>query len=209
MPVAPAVLISHVLQDTIKEPKAVPAKTLNATQFEQLLAHVTARKHGDPLRTRVVILATFKAGLRCAEVCNLDWSDVTDAEGHLASTLTVRPIKYATRARTIPVHPALRQALEALHGAAGRPAAGPVIPAADGSRMVSNTLQRALGRLYAEAGFVGVSSHSGRRSFISTLATANPGRLRAISHLAGHADPGTTVLYCGADADAVAMIAGL
>ena len=107
------------------------------------------------------------------------------------------------------MHPLLHAALDALHEAAGRPTTGPVIRGQDGSRMIPNSLQRHFGRIAAHAGLHGVSSHSGRRTFLTTLAARNPGRLRTLQRLAGHASESTTVLYVDAEADVASMIAGL
>lgn len=184
----------------------MPAKVLNTEQLDVLLDHVANRKAGDPLRDRAIVLLSFKAGLRIAEIAALDWSDLTDATGTLVPSLVIRPGIKCGKGRTLPMHTTLWEALDVLHGAAGRPPTGRVIVDKSGRPIAPNTLQRYYARLAASAGLHGVSSHSGRRSFITKLATNHPGRLRDIQRLAGHADPGTTVLYCGGDAVAAAMI---
>lgn len=184
----------------------MPAKVLSNQQLEALLGHVASRKSGKPDRDRAILLLSFKAGLRIAEIAALDWRDLTDATGTLVPSLVIRAGIKCGKGRTLPMHTTLWEALDALHAAAGRPPTGRVIVDNSGRPIAPNTLQRYYARLAASAGFHGVSSHSGRRSFITKLATDHPGRLRDIQRLAGHADPGTTVTYCGGDAVAAAMI---
>jgi integrase/recombinase XerD len=60
-------------------------------------------------------------------------------------------------------------------------------------------------RLYAELGFNGASSHSGRRTFITSVAkkivTAG-GSLKDVQELAGHASLSTTQRYIEGDSEA-------
>lgn len=56
------------------------AKLLTSDQLGKALAHVDDAAR-DPLRDRMMILLSFRAGLRACEIAGLDWSDATDAEG--------------------------------------------------------------------------------------------------------------------------------
>jgi site-specific recombinase XerD len=60
-------------------------------------------------------------------------------------------------------------------------------------------------RLYAELGFEGASSHSGRRTFITKAArkiVEAGGSLRDVQELAGHASLSTTQRYIEGSTDA-------
>ena len=59
--------------------------------------------------------------------------------------------------------------------------------------------------IYAELGLIGCSSHSGRRTFITTaarLVSKTGGSLRDVQELAGHSALTTTERYIEGDRDA-------
>ena len=58
----------------------------------------------------------------------------------------------------------------------------------------ANTLQAVITGLYRRAGLVGCSSHTGRRSFITKLASAGVSA-RVLQELAGHRNLATTQRY--------------
>jgi integrase len=67
-------------------------------------------------------------------------------------------------------------------------------------------------RLYADLGFAGASSHSGRRTFVTKCAKniiAAAGSLRDVQELAGHASLQTTQRYIEGDTDAKRRVVDL
>ncbi|WP_083855902.1 site-specific integrase [Reyranella massiliensis] len=58
----------------------------------------------------------------------------------------------------------------------------------------ANTLCQTVNAMYRRAGISGAISHSGRRSFITTLATKGIG-VRVLASLAGHRSIATTQAY--------------
>ena len=71
--------------------------------------------------------------------------------------------------------------------------------------MSAQTVQRWFARHYQALGFVGCSSHSGRRTFITRGArkvVEVGGSLRDVQQLAGHATLATTQRYIEGDSDA-------
>src|SRR3954470_1915719 len=87
------------------------AKLLRKSELQRLLNHVSHTRH--PERDRLIVLLTFKAGLRACEVANLRWSMVTTATGDLADAISLpnRASKGKGGGRTIPLHDDLRAAL--------------------------------------------------------------------------------------------------
>jgi integrase len=156
-----------------------------------------AAKSAFPLRDRVMILLSVKAGLRACEIANLDWSMVLDARGKVADTIAIRDaIAKKHSGRRIPMHPDLARALRSLLRASE--GYGPVIRSARGAHFRPNSIVNWFAVLFAELTLTGCSSHSGRRTFI-TGAARNIHRsgcsLRDVQLLAGHASIETTERY--------------
>jgi integrase/recombinase XerD len=183
------------------------AKVLRKLELQRLLNHVSHTRH--PERDRVMVLLTFKAGLRACEVAKLHWSMVTTATGELADaiSLTNHASKGKGGGRTIPLHDDLRAALASLRSIRGdkvRPAL-PVIYSERADGYSANAVAVWFLTRYREIGIEGASSHSGRRTFITAAAkkiTEAGGSLRDIQELAGHSSLATTQRYIQGDSAA-------
>ena len=57
------------------------AKILNEHQLQAPLAWLDTRKHSN--RNRLIVLLSFKAGLRAKEIASLKWSMVMTAAGEI------------------------------------------------------------------------------------------------------------------------------
>jgi len=151
----------------------------------------------------VIVLLSTKAGLRACEIAQLDWSMVLDAQGSVATTITLHDrIAKKRGGRSIPMHPDLRQALRVLQRETEP--IGPVIRSLRGGAMRPNSIVNWFVALFEELGLEGCSSHSGRRTFI-TVAARNVHRagcsLRDVQMLAGHRSIETTQRYIDGDTD--------
>src|SRR5271163_2310947 len=93
------------------------AKVVSSREQQRLLDHIQHFRH--PERDRVIVLLSFKAGMRAVEIAKLTWSMVTDASGELADQIALpnRAAKGKSGGRTIPMHRELREALRALREA--------------------------------------------------------------------------------------------
>lgn len=183
---------------------STPAKALAAKDVRRLLAHVSRQQNA--LRQQTMVLLSFKAGLRAAEIAGLDWSMVLSATGRVSSSLliTARIAKYG-RARRVPVHRDLRKALERLHDESGRPRNGVIIRSQRGGSLRARSVVNWFAGIYSELGYDGCSSHSGRRTFITQaarLVARAGGSLRDVQELAGHRAITTTERYIEGDRDA-------
>jgi integrase len=156
----------------------------------------------------------FKLGAVCATrqaserertivVCGRDHKCAPPAPPHRLGTDSASKGKRG--GRSIPLNDELRAALLALHAAGKpRPDAGAhahVALAVDDPLIVQVWFHR----LYAELGFEGASSHSGRRTFITKAArkiVEAGGSLRDVQELAGHASLSTTQRYIEGSTDA-------
>ena len=163
--------------------------------LRKMLAHV--RRSRTSARDRVIILLSIKAGLRAAEIAKLDWSMVLEPQGRVGHLIVVQDaIAKMGSGRRIPMHPHLRRALLVLWRSCD--AEGPVIRSGRGGAMRPNSIVNWFVELFAELGFEGCSSHSGRRTFI-TVAARNLHRagcsLRDVQLLAGHCSIDLTQRY--------------
>jgi integrase len=175
------------------------ARILEADALERVLAYID-RTSRTPEIHRLKVLLSFKAGLRACEINGLKVADVTDAEGRVARFISVPDgISKNGKSRTIPMHPEIAKAIRAFRNR---------YPGIDrfGITQVNtriraqsvNALTVWFSRLYQLVGLQGCTSHSGRRTFITSLARrANEfhNSLRDVQVLAGHARLDTTETY--------------
>jgi integrase len=185
------------------------AKTLSTDHIDDLLFFAERSRH--PLRNRLVVLLSVKAGLRAAEIAKLTWSMVLDPSGEVGSTLELQD-KIAKKGggRSIPFHGELREALiEARRLCSGQ---GPVIRSERGGALTPLSIVVWFRRAYDALGFEGCSSHSGRRTFITRAARLvhkAGGSLRDVQLLAGHRSIQTTQRYIDGDSDAQRRLVSL
>jgi integrase/recombinase XerD len=134
---------------------------------------------------------------------------VTDTTGAVANAIALsnRASKGKGGGRTIPLHPELREALIALQGA--RPdkvrADLPVIHSERARGYSAAAIAIWFHTRYRELGIKGGSSHSGRRTFVTSLAkriVEAGGSLRDVQELAGHSSLATTQRYIQGDSAA-------
>jgi integrase/recombinase XerC len=190
------------------------AKTLRKAELQRLLNHVSHSRH--PERDRVVVLLSFKAGLRAKEIAQLTWSMVMDTTGELADVISLHNKASKGRAggRTIPLHRELADALLALKTVRGdrvRPDR-PVIYSERAPGYSPNAVAIWFHTRYREIGLEGASSHSGRRTFITAIAkkiTEAGGSLRDVQEMAGHSSLSMTQRYIQGDSAAKRNVIGL
>ena len=108
------------------------AKILSDDNLEDLLLLAETSRH--PLRNKVMVLLSAKAGLRAGEIARVTWAMVTDPAGDIGTVLEL-PDRAAKKrsGRVIPLHEGLRTALAAWRAAAH--SAGPVIVSERGGPM--------------------------------------------------------------------------
>ena len=170
-----------------------------------------AAAYRQPLRNRVMVLLSVKAGLRAAEIANLDWNMILDGAGQIGPTIELHDaVAKNGSGRRLPIHPLLHDALQALLSLTGP--AGPVVRSERGGRMTAVSIVNWFARAYRIIGLIGCSSHSGRRTFITRAARLvhhAGGSLRDVQVLAGHASIQTTQRYIDGDSDAQRKLVGM
>lgn len=186
------------------------AKMLSRAQVDATLGYLATTRH--PERNRVVFLLSVKAGLRAKEIANLTWEMVSDAEGWVgtAIALTNDASKGRTGGRTIPINRDLRAALIALKQMPRRTRASDYVVTTERLALTSaQAVVNLFSAWYRAMGFVGCSSHSGRRTFVTNAArkiSTVGGSLRDVQFLAGHSNLSTTQRYIDYSAHAQARV---
>lgn len=190
------------------------AKVLTEHQLRALLSWFGTRQFA--LRNRVIVLLSFKAGLRAKEIAHLRWNMVMDAKGSISDQIHLR--NDATKGksgRIIAMNKHLRRALidlaRELAIGAGE-ADSFVVLTQRGQRTSAQVVVNLFQGWYRKLGFVGCSSHSGRRTFITNAArkaSTVGGSLRDVQQMAGHASLTTTARYIETDAEAQAKLVNI
>jgi integrase/recombinase XerD len=178
------------------------AKTITPQDLRKLLDFVAANKHH--VRNRTMLLATHLAGMRVGEVASLRYGDVVNDTGEVRDQINLIPEQTKGRhARAVFVNAKFRRELE------NYIASHPMHSSTDRlfytqkkgrAGFTPNTLAQYFHYLYKRAGIVGGSSHSGRRTFITNLASKGVG-VRVLMSLAGHRHIGTTQAYIDVNDD--------
>ncbi len=172
------------------------AKTLTHTELRRVLDYTATRKHST--RNRALLMTTFLSGMRAKEVASLRYKDVVDDFGVIRNEirLTAEQTK-GNDARVVFVNEKLRKELQQYIASYKPKNINSKFfysqkEKSDG--FSANTLSQFFHYLYKRSGIDGASSHSGRRTFITTL--ANKGvSVRVLMSLAGHKNISTTQAY--------------
>ena len=172
------------------------AKTLNQQELRKVLDYISTRKHAA--RNRAMLMTTFLSGMRVGEVSSLRMKDVIDAEGNVRNEIRLTPeMTKGDSARIVFVNERLRKELEQylrIHKSNNPDSKLFYSQKKTSNGFNSNTLAQHFHFLYKRAGLDGASSHSGRRTFITNLASKGVG-VRVLMNLAGHKSIATTQAY--------------
>jgi integrase/recombinase XerD len=161
------------------------AKTLSKGQVEAVLGYLA--KNRWPARNRLIFLLSIKAGLRAKEIAKLTWLMTNDSQGEVGRSMCLLDSASKGKSgRMIPLSDEVREALIEYRNEVNL-TAGPYVISTE--RALSTSPQAIVNmfqRWYRHIGFVGCSSHSGRRTFItnaarkiSTVGGIPPGRTDA------------------------------
>lgn len=197
---------------TIKEavvigPKRTPrirsitkAKTLTKEQFDSIIADIEKSDHAA--RNSAIFHLSFFACLRVQEIAGLQWTKhILDSRGKVSKEIHItRDIGKKLRARVIPTldAPELRKALKRLRKE--RPDDIYCIYSLYGDRdgINTNALNQWMNRYYQKFGYLGCTSHSGRRTGLTGMAqrcNLEGASLLDVQQIAGHASIETTMGY--------------
>ena len=178
------------------------AKTFKAEELQRVLKFIESAKHAQ--RNRAMCLLTHWAGLRVGEVAALRMCDVLDANNDVKSEIRLSAEQTKGRhPRTVFLNERLKTELQAFaNGITIKDRNYAFFPTQKYPKrgFTPNTLTQHFKHIYKESGISGATSHSGRRSFITNLASKGIG-VRVLMSLAGHRNIGTTQAYIDVNDD--------
>jgi integrase/recombinase XerD len=174
------------------------AKTLTQAELDQVLRFANARQY--PERNRALILTSFYLGLRVAEISLLKRGDIVNDDGTIKNEIRLSASQTkGGHPRTVYIPEKLKP--EYLSYLQTRHIKDPTIPFFHTDNKLGfspNGLCVWFFHLYRNAGISGASSHSGRRTMITSL--ANKGiSVRVLAEIAGHRSIAVTQKYIDAN----------
>jgi integrase/recombinase XerD len=181
------------------------AKVLTQTEIKRLLRVVSTTKHAA--RNRLIVMFSYLAGLRACEIAALKVGDVINElkdgtwEVKTEAVLKSNQTK-GNKAQTVVFSSALRKEIASYyaHSEVTLEATDFLIISQKKSGFSSQTIQNLFRELYEAAAISNASSHSGRRTFITTLSEKNVS-VRVIQALARHSSLATTQRYIDVSQD--------
>lgn len=172
------------------------AKSLTPAELQTVLAYTATQPYAQ--RNRAMWMMTVAAGLRVSEVAGLTLGDVLDSKGAVRSEvfLAAHRVKHQ-HARTIFINSRLQAELaDYIATRTNKSPDLPLFPSHRGPRrhFSPNTLAQHFHWVYKRAGVKFASSHSGRKTFLTSLASQGI-NVFVLAKLCGHKDIKTTMRY--------------
>jgi len=180
------------------------AKVLTQTEIKRLLRVVSTTKHAA--RNRVVVMLSYLAGLRACEIAALKVGDVINVINDSWEVKTEVVLKSnqtkGKKAQTVVLSSQLRKEIADYYEKIALlvDQTDYLLITQKKSGFSSQTIQNLFRELYQAAGISNASSHSGRRTFITTLSEKNVS-VRVIQELARHSSLATTQRYIDVSVD--------
>ena len=185
------------------------SKVLTKPQIDRMLNHLSVTRRST--RNQVIFLLSCKGGLRSKEISQIEWNMVVDPDGNIGESINLLDrVSKGNSGRVIPLHKQLKEKLIKLYE----------MEKVENKRFDINTsksirterldqtspqsIVNLFARWYKDLGYVGCSSHSGRRTFITNLSkklSLVGGSLRDVQGLVGHKNLQTTQRYIEIDTD--------
>ena len=193
------------------------SKVLSKEQISTLSNYLKSKRNG--LRNQTIFFLSVLSGMRCKEISYLSYGEILNSDGEIGNNihLTNHSSKGKSGGRIIPIHKELKKNLIELHKIHKLkkifdPNTSNVIVSERSSFLSSQSLVNFFHKLYSKMGFIGCSSHSGRRTFITETSkkiSLVGGSLRDIQYLSGHQSLQTTQRYIEGDSESRTKVVNL
>lgn len=176
------------------------AKVLSESEFKKVVN--LARKKAHAKRNIALLYCSFGLGMRAKEMAALKIEHVLAIDGSMLEEINLDSsmTKGRKQRHAYLTNPKVIEAFsEYLEDRKNRDGDlfgydAPLFRSQRGSAFTPNTLQQLFHRMYTAARVYGASSHSGRRSFATTLIEKGVD-IKAVSTLMGHASIAMTAKY--------------
>ena len=170
------------------------AKTLNERELKTVLATIATRRYAS--RDRAIVLMSFYAGLRAKEIAALTIGNILDDDGSIKSECVLAAQQTKGRsARRIFFNRKLQRELGAyIKSLSDVTQSRALFQTQKRTGFTANSICHLFIGIYKSAGIAGASSHSGRRSLLTTLASKGVS-VRVLQEVAGHSSIAVTQRY--------------
>jgi len=165
-------------------------------------------KFNGPLQ--LIFLLSVKSGLRSKEISGVRWNMVADSTGEVGNSIHLTDnVSKGKSGRIIPLNKDVKGLLIKLFEIEKQRYdfdinTSNVIRTERSKHSSPQSIVNMFQRWYSDLGFIGCSSHSGRRTFITNLSkkiSLVGGSLRDVQSLVGHKNLQTTQRYIEVDTD--------
>ena len=184
----------HTRNYLSKENTVAQAKTLTNEEIEQVLTYLKTRKYTE--RNRAMFFMSLWGACRVGEIAALKMGDVVNADGTIKQEIRLSASQTkGGQPRTVFLSKKLQEELaNYLTTRHINYADIPFFHTSGRLGFTANTLTQHFFWMYRNAGVAGASSHSGRRSMITSLANKGIG-VRTLAAIAGHKSIAVTQRY--------------
>lgn len=184
------------------------AKILDCSQIQLVLSYLDKTRY--PLRNKVIFMLSFH-GLRACEIADLAIASILNSDGTVSESISVlnSASKGKTSGRIVYINQQLKSLLEEYLKVFGSTLGVYLINTERSNKYSANAIAVFFKLLYKKLGIIGASSHSGRRSFITSCArkiSSVGGSLRDVQQLAGHSSLSMTQRYIEQDSEAQKLV---
>lgn len=171
------------------------ARILLKSEFKRVLAVIDAHKYSE--RNRIIFYLSFYGGMRACEISALKLSDVVNEDYTVKTQIVLQATQTKGHERNrVIVSSALQNKLKRyVDGVrAVKTHNAPLIASQKGGHFSAHTIVQLFAKFYQKAGVSGASSHSGRRSYCTSM-VENGISVHVIQALARHKHVNTTMRY--------------
>ena len=185
------------------------SKILTDKQIKMMMNFLSGTRMST--RNQVIFLLSCKGGLRSKEISQVEWNMILDPEGNMGDTINlIDRVSKGNSGRVIPMNSQLKDKLLQLYEIEKVTNkhfdinTSKIIRTERSQSTSPQSIVNLFSRWYSDMGFIGCSSHSGRRTFITNLSkkiSVVGGTLRDVQSLVGHKNLQTTQRYIEVDTD--------
>jgi integrase/recombinase XerD len=170
------------------------AQVLTDKDCKRVMAQVA--RAAFAARNRCALQLSWLAAMRVGEIAALNVGDIVNDEGNVRAQIQLKATQTkGDKGRTVLLNAQAQAELGIYQRTLKQPKPNdPLFRSRVGKRFSANSLCQVFLRIYDEAGLDRATSHSGRRTFITTLAHKGV-NVRVLAELAGHRSIATTQRY--------------